>query len=76
MDSLTESTDLLIRMHAEYNNSLFVRGDCNVQTAKALGALDARELYPDFKPVPFEDRIRAFYQSPLELYGSTSDFGK
>ncbi|KAH8823146.1 NAD(P)-binding protein [Flagelloscypha sp. PMI_526] len=63
-ESIDESTSLLDRVSTQYNYSLYVREDCNLETAKALGALNARELYSEFKPVPFEERAEEFYKNP------------
>ncbi|KAJ5416621.1 isoflavone reductase family protein [Penicillium crustosum] len=40
---------------SQYNYSKYVRGDNSPESAKSLGYLNARELYPDFKPVTFGD---------------------
>lgn len=39
----------------EYLISAFVFGDNTLETAKGLGALDARTLYPDFKPTKLKE---------------------
>ncbi|KAJ7024454.1 hypothetical protein C8F04DRAFT_1131378 [Mycena alexandri] len=41
----------------DYNYSKYVRGDNTPQYAAYLGYLDARELYPDFRPKGFEEFI-------------------
>jgi hypothetical protein len=38
----------------EYAYSMFVRGDNSPEYAKYLGYLDARDLYPNFIPRPFQ----------------------
>lgn len=43
------------RWGAEYEYSKCLRGDNSPEYAKYLGYLDARELYPDFKPITFDD---------------------
>ncbi|EGY17640.1 isoflavone reductase family protein [Verticillium dahliae VdLs.17] len=43
------------RAQFEYWNSWGVRGDNTPETAAYLGYLDARELYPDFKPRTLEE---------------------
>ncbi|EIN04063.1 NAD(P)-binding protein [Punctularia strigosozonata HHB-11173 SS5] len=43
---------------AEYAYSIHIRGDNNIATAKAAGALDARELYPDIRVSTFEEFLR------------------
>ncbi|KAH8823129.1 NAD-P-binding protein [Flagelloscypha sp. PMI_526] len=63
-ETMDETTLPLARMTAQYNYSLYVREDCNLDTANGLGALDARQLYPEFIPVPFEERAKAFYKNP------------
>jgi hypothetical protein len=45
----------------EYVYSLYCRGDNTLEKAKALGALDARELYPYFKPTTLEQWAKEFY---------------
>jgi hypothetical protein len=42
----------------EYNVSKYVRGDNTPEYAEYLGYIDARQLYPDFKPVSFENFLR------------------
>ena len=42
---------------AQYIVSKYVRADNTLENAKYLGYVDARELYPDFKPVSFEDYL-------------------
>ncbi|KAJ7065688.1 hypothetical protein C8F01DRAFT_982107 [Mycena amicta] len=46
----------------DYHFSMFVRGDNTPENAEYLGYLDARQLYPDFKPV----RFREFLQEVLD----------
>lgn len=41
-----------------YQYSKFVRADNTLENAKYLGYLNTRELYPDFKPIRFEEFIR------------------
>ena len=45
------------RYVAEYNYSKYVRRDNTPEYAKYLGYLDARELYPDFKPKDFREFV-------------------
>ena len=50
----------------QYMHSMFVRGDNNIESAKKEeygGALDAKDLYPDFKATPFEDYAKEYYQN-------------
>ena len=44
-------------MSAQYSYSKYVRGDNTPEYAKYLGYLDARELYPDFKPTTFKEFV-------------------
>lgn len=43
---------------SEYRYSRYVRGDNQAEYAKYLGFLDARELYPDFKPITFRQFLK------------------
>jgi hypothetical protein len=43
---------------AEYGVSKYVRGDNTPENAEYLGYIDARKLYPDFKPISFESFLR------------------
>ncbi|PCH44149.1 NAD(P)-binding protein [Wolfiporia cocos MD-104 SS10] len=47
---------------SEYMVSLHILGENTLENAKALGALDARELYPDIKPVTLEGYAKRFYK--------------
>ncbi len=47
---------------AQYKYLLGIRGDNTPEYAKYLGYLDARELYPDFKPVKFVDFVKSALQ--------------
>ena len=49
----------------EYVHSKYVRGDNTLANAEYLGYLNARELYPDFKPKSFE----AYVQDVLDGKG-------
>ena len=42
---------------AEYEFSKYVRMDNRAVYARYLGYLDARQLYPDFKPSSFEEFV-------------------
>ncbi|KAI9655128.1 MAG: hypothetical protein M1821_005611 [Bathelium mastoideum] len=42
----------------EYSYSKYIRGDNTPEIGKYLGYLDAQELYPDFKPITFEDYLK------------------
>lgn len=43
---------------AEYTLSKYVREDNTLKNALYLGYLDARELYPDFVPIAFEETVK------------------
>jgi hypothetical protein len=45
-----------------YAYSKFVREDNCPVNAKYLGYLDTREMYPDFKPISFEQFVREVLQ--------------
>ncbi|KAF8479938.1 NAD-P-binding protein [Gautieria morchelliformis] len=53
--------DALSEGYYEYVYSMYTCGDNTVEKAKANGALDARELYPDFKPENLEQCAKRFY---------------
>jgi hypothetical protein len=48
----------------QHQYMLFIRGDNTRANAVAAGALDARELYPDFVPVPFGEYAKAWFRAP------------
>ncbi|KAF9256989.1 NAD-P-binding protein [Marasmius fiardii PR-910] len=60
---LKDTHDIITRVTLEYHRSLFIRGDNTVEKAVALGALDARALYPDYVPLTLEEAARQFYSS-------------
>ena len=45
----------------EYEVSKYVREDNTPENAKYLGYLDAKELYPDFKPVSFKSFLTELF---------------
>lgn len=45
----------------EYQYSMHILGENNLETAKRLGALDARELYPDIPVASFEEFAKSYY---------------
>lgn len=53
-----EPTKFTPRFAAEYQLSWGIRGDNVPEYAKYLGYLDAKELYPDFKPISFEEYVQ------------------
>ncbi|GJJ09953.1 hypothetical protein Clacol_004177 [Clathrus columnatus] len=60
--------DSTTRIFYDYGYSMYVLGENTVENAKQLGALDARELYPDFKPSTLEEFAVQFYKEvpPIE----------
>ena len=42
----------------QYHHSKYIRADNTIENAKYLGYLNARELYPDFKPISFEQFVK------------------
>jgi hypothetical protein len=54
---------------SEYWFSKYVREDNTRENALYLGYLDARELYPDFKPIAFEDAMKEVVEgNSVKLY--------
>ncbi|KAF2112812.1 isoflavone reductase family protein [Lophiotrema nucula] len=47
----------MMRSQTEYQVSKYLRKDNTVDNAKYLGYLNARELYPDFQPIKFEQLL-------------------
>jgi len=45
----------------QYQYSMYILGENTLENAKALGALDARELYPELVPQTLEDFAKGFY---------------
>jgi hypothetical protein len=45
----------------EYDVSSYVREDNTPENAKYLGYLDAKELYPDFKPISFKSFLTVLF---------------
>jgi hypothetical protein len=50
----------------EYVLSKYIREDNTRANALYLGYLDARELYPDFKPISFEDYFKEALEGNLD----------
>ncbi|OCH86118.1 NAD(P)-binding protein [Obba rivulosa] len=46
----------------QYQHSMHVLGENSLATAKALGALDVRELYPDIVAMTLEEYAQEFYE--------------
>ncbi|KAL1745199.1 hypothetical protein HDZ31DRAFT_36934 [Schizophyllum fasciatum] len=63
-----DSDQIVIRYITEYWYSLFIRGDNTATKAKAAGALDFKELYPDVKTPAFAELARRFYENPYIPY--------
>ena len=57
--------DILSLLWFSLSDSLYIRGDNTVEKAVAAGALDARQLYPDYEPTSLEEVIREFSANPL-----------
>ena len=53
----------------EYNYGMYIRGDDTLAKAKELGALDARELYPDLKTESLREYAKSFYANPAAFLG-------
>ncbi|RGP66704.1 isoflavone reductase [Fusarium sporotrichioides] len=53
-----DPTPYVTKAMMEYKLSRGIRGDNTPESAAYLGYLDARELYPDFKPKSVEDFVR------------------
>ncbi|EMD38800.1 hypothetical protein CERSUDRAFT_47049 [Gelatoporia subvermispora B] len=52
-----------------YKYCTHILGENSLENAKALGALDVRELYPDIVPQKLEDYAREYYANEY-IYGS------
>lgn len=55
------------RSTGEYRISKFIRGDNTRQNGKYLGYLDARELYPKFEPIRFEEFLDELIAGTIEM---------
>lgn len=56
----------MMRWAGEYDYSKYVRGDNTPEYAKYLGYLDARELYPDFKPITYREFLTDLVGGKIE----------
>lgn len=56
----------LMRSKAEYAYSKHIRGDNQPAYGKYLGYLDARELYPDLKPITFREFLKDLQAGKIE----------
>ena len=54
-----------------YARSICVLGENTLENAKALGYLDARELYPDIPVLSLEEFAEEFYKLPEPGYTYT-----
>ncbi|OJD30594.1 isoflavone reductase family protein [Diplodia corticola] len=54
------------RFEADYHYSKYVRGDNQPEYAKYLGYLDARELYPDFRPITFREFMKDLLDGKIQ----------
>ncbi|KAF9886755.1 hypothetical protein FE257_011132 [Aspergillus nanangensis] len=54
-ENSTDPMNRIMLYMAQYDYSKYVRGDNQPAYAKFLGYLDARELYPDLKPISFRE---------------------
>jgi len=52
----------------EYQYSMHILGENSLENAKALGYLDAHELYPDIKQQKFEEWAPTFYKAAEATY--------
>lgn len=67
----------MVRLLAQYENSLFLRGDNVLSGALSRGALDARALYPDIPMPVLREEAEKFYASgPVVLDYDFSAFTK
>jgi hypothetical protein len=53
--------------YAEYRQSMHFRGDNTLANAKKMGALDARELYPNVKTKTLREYAKGFYAAPKDI---------
>ncbi|KAF9807907.1 hypothetical protein IEO21_08024 [Rhodonia placenta] len=54
----------ILRHGNQFMISMHILGENSLENAKALGALDVRELYPDIVPQKLGDFAQTFYQAP------------
>lgn len=55
----------VMRFKADYDYSRYLRGDNQPEYAKYLGYLDARELYPDFRPITFREFVKDLLEGKI-----------
>ncbi|KZT03603.1 NAD(P)-binding protein [Laetiporus sulphureus 93-53] len=51
----------VLQAASEYMISIHILGEDSLENAKALGYLDAHELYPDIHPTSLEEFVKEFY---------------
>jgi hypothetical protein len=51
----------------EYDRSLYFRGDNTLAHAKELGALDARDLYPEVQVKTLRSYAEEYYNNPWDV---------
>ena len=57
-------SQMMMRYLYEYWDSLFQRGNNTLAKAKANGAIDYRDLYPDIKPRTFAEYVENLGDEP------------
>jgi len=65
----TKTTSAAIKwISNQYQYSMHILGENSLKNAKAMGALDARELYPDLKTITLEEYAKEFYENLPQPY--------
>ena len=65
---------MMVRVLAQYQDSVFIRGDNVLAGALSRGALDARTLYPDVPTPVIREEAKKFYDNPVVLDYDLSAF--
>ncbi|KAH8798408.1 hypothetical protein DL96DRAFT_885934 [Flagelloscypha sp. PMI_526] len=65
--TVNQDTPFMERAVTQAAYMLFFRQDSSLTAAKEVDALNGKELYPEYEPVSFEDRARAWYEKPTRL---------
>lgn len=55
-----------LQQYGDYMYSMYVRGDNQVEYAKYLGYLDAKELFPDFHPITYTEFLGDLLDGKIE----------
>ena len=55
-----------LRQFADYRYSQYVRGYNQIEYARYLGYLDAKELFPDFRPISFREFLQDLMDGKIE----------